>query len=868
MLGRSGHDDVDVLSLVGRDHEIARARALLAENQVVVVSGDWGSGKTALLDVLAREAARNGRSVVRLAGRRDAADTVSTVLRQLMPTPDVPPRSATPLVVADDADGLDPSSRQALAALAPSHAALVLSVDVEASVPEFEQGHPVIELGPLDLPFAQALLDRQPRPPTGRSRLRVLDQAAGNPLALIELARNADDDQYLLAPSRRMEHALISRLADLPAHTRLALLLAATDPLAGGLDQIDPEAWSLAERAGLVRFIGQQVHFRHPLLRAAVYHNASLEQRREAHRTLARALSARPDRQAWHAAEAARRPDEGVAARLASAADRVLRDEGYAAAAAVRERAAELSPAAQDRAMRLVEAACHTIWLRQPQWTHELLRQADLSGADLVTRARAALLAGRALALSHQYAAALSVLSEAVEQAAVADPVLALDMLGTGAIVAYHSGSPAARAGVRRLLARVTGRSDEDGIELRRAWTVALTDPIGDRAALIDELPRLVERAAADPQRLIAVGTVAWLLDETPLALDLFDDGLNRWRMHAPVPHSLVCAAWSAYFEMGRWDTAQRMAEHASAETASADLPEAAASALLMRASVLALRGQAASAIDLATDASALIDPMAQTMLHVRTQWVLGAAAVADGDHDSAFDHFRSAFTAEGEPVHFHASYAVLADFAAAAARTGRSGEVALLLDAARRALDGNTSPRLASLLYRAAALSAGDEAGAERNFRAALEMDGVERWPFEHAQVQLDYAEWLRRRRRILEARPLLLAALDAFRRLGARPWTHRAEGELRAAGVGVPVTMPVSLSELTTQQQQIVRLASQGMTNREIGEQLFLSRRTVESHLYRSFPKLGVTSRAQLRDLLPSSADRVDSSEMRAKG
>ncbi|MTD52400.1 helix-turn-helix transcriptional regulator [Amycolatopsis pithecellobii] len=845
----SEQDAVDALSLVGRDHEIARVSALLAENQAVVVSGDWGSGKTALLDVVARDARRLGRSVVRLSGRRNAAGPVSTVLRQLVPAPKVP------LVVVDDADRLDSASRQALASLsrqpAESRAELVLSVDVDASVPEFEQGHPVIELEPLDLPSAHLLLDRQPHPPTGRARLRVLDQAAGNPLALIELARNAEDDRHLLSPSRRLERALISRLAGLPAGTRAALLLAATDPVAGGLHEVDPGAWAPAERAGLVRFIGQQVHFRHPLLRAAVYHNAPLEQRREAHLTLARALTARPDRQAWHAAEAARRPDEGVAVRLASAADRVLRDEGYAAAATIRERAGELSPAAEDRAMRLVEAACHTIWLRQPQWTHDLLRQADVSGADPVTRARAVLLAGRALALNHRYAAALSVLSEAVEQVADSDPVLALDMLGTGAVVAYHSGSPAARDGVRRLLGRVTGISDNGGIELRRAWTSALIDPIGDRATLIHELPRLAERAAGDPQRLIAVGTVAWLLDETPRALDLFDDGLSRWRAHAPIPHSLVCAAWSAYFEMGQWDTAHAMAEHASAETAIADLPEAAASALLMRASVLALRGQATSAIELATDASALIDPMAQTMLGVRTQWVLGAAAVADGDHDAAFHHFRSAFTAEGEPVHFHASYAVLADLAAAAARIGRSGDVAPLLDMATRALGGNASPRLASLLHRAAALSAAEEVEAERHFRAALE---VERWPFEHAQLQLDYGEWLRRRRRIVEARPLLLAAVATFRRLGAGPWTRRAEAELRAAGVGAPDTTATSLSELTTQQQQIVRLASRGMTNREIGEQLFLSRRTVESHLYRSFPKLGVTSRAQLRDLLPS--------------
>ena len=141
-----------------------------------------------------------------------------------------------------------------------------------------------------------------------------------------------------------------------------------------------------------------------------------------------------------------------------------------------------------------------------------------------------------------------------------------------------------------------------------------------------------------------------------------------------------------------------------------------------------------------------------------------------------------------------------------------------------------------------------------EVHFGTALADPAGDQWPFERAQLRLDYAEWLRRRRRINDAKPVLTQALETFRRLGARSWAQRAQAELRACGVaatGVP-GKPDALEELTPQQRQIVRLASHGLTDREIGDRLFLSPRTVSSHLYRSYPKLGVASRHQLRDVI----------------
>jgi DNA-binding CsgD family transcriptional regulator len=161
--------------------------------------------------------------------------------------------------------------------------------------------------------------------------------------------------------------------------------------------------------------------------------------------------------------------------------------------------------------------------------------------------------------------------------------------------------------------------------------------------------------------------------------------------------------------------------------------------------------------------------------------------------------------------------------------------------------------PRLEQLVARARGILA-DPSIAEAQFDKALADPAGDQWPFERAQLRLEYAEWLRRRRRINDAKPVLAEALGTFRRLGARSCTKRAEGELRACGVAVPGATGErdALGELTPQQRQIVRLASEGLTNAQIGDRLFLSPRTVGSHLYRSYPKLGVADRHQLRDVI----------------
>ena len=218
-----------------------------------------------------------------------------------------------------------------------------------------------------------------------------------------------------------------------------------------------------------------------------------------------------------------------------------------------------------------------------------------------------------------------------------------------------------------------------------------------------------------------------------------------------------------------------------------------------------------------------------------------------------AFTQLRGLFSDDGTPLHNYASYLGVADLAAAAVRADRRMEGRDVIEHAFSRLDGRASARLEQLIARARGILA-DPGGAEAHFGTALADPAGDQWPFERAQLRLDYAEWLRRRRRINDAKPVLTQALETFRRLGARSWAQRAQAELRACGVAVTGTPgePDALGELTPQQRQIIRLASDGLTDREIGDRLFLSPRTVSSHLYRSYPKLGVASRHQLRDVI----------------
>ena len=257
------------------------------------------------------------------------------------------------------------------------------------------------------------------------------------------------------------------------------------------------------------------------------------------------------------------------------------------------------------------------------------------------------------------------------------------------------------------------------------------------------------------------------------------------------------------------------------------------------------------------TSALATIDAAEYRGFAARAWHATGIAALAEGSYLTGYAQLSQLFGADGASLHHHVSYLGIADLAAAAVRAERHLEARRVVERALARVDSAPGPRLDQLAARARGLLA-EPADAESHVARALSDPAGDAWPFERAQLQLDYGEWLRRQRRINDAKPVLAAALETFRRLGDAPGTRRAEAELRACGVtaAAGLAAPGALAGLIAHQREIIFLASRGLTNAEIADRLFLSPRTVVFHLYRSYPKLGIAGRHQLHDLIARAA------------
>ncbi len=544
-----------------------------------------------------------------------------------------------------------------------------------------------------------------------------------------------------------------------------------------------------------------------------------------------------------------------MAALLEATAAQAQRRGGAVAAALALERTAELSPEPEDQARRLMAAASVAVSTGQPDWVQELATRALAATADPLLQMKARHRAGWALAYSGRRSAALPALLSVAEEASTDLPALAWDALADAAIVAFHSGAPASCQAVSHVLGlldnqRLPARAD---VGPQRLLIQASIDPFGSRSELVSYL-RQVSRSPLDEPALWRIGSAAWVLDESHLAIALLQDAMQRLRAPGTQGTSapgLTSLGW-AFIDTGRWDEAQEAAAEAAGVTEANQTGLTAAAADLIAATVLALRGDSGEARRHADRVLANADLAESGLIAARARRALGIAALAEGSHLLAFTQLRQLFSEEGVPVHNIFSYLGVADLAAAAVRAHRPMEGQDVLERALSQLGGTASPRLEQLIARARGILASPDE-AEAHFDKTLPDPAGEQWPFERAQLRLDYAEWLRRRRRINDAKPVLTQALGTFQQLGARSWAQQAQAELRACGVAVTgAPERDALRELTPQQRQIVRLASEGLTNREIGDRLFLSPRTVGSHLYRSFPKLGVADRHQLREVI----------------
>src|SRR6516162_8574110 len=896
--------------LYGRSEQLVAIDRLLEEMRsgqagALVLRGQAGIGKTALLDAAEQKA--SGARVLRVTGIESKVELPFAALHVLLrPVLDVigalPGRQAAALrgafgmaeaavadrflvglgvlslvaelaedrpvlVLADDAQWVDRASADALVFAARRlHAERAAVLAAARDEPGGLLGLPELRVDGLDREAAEQLLGGAGLVAAVRDQL--IAEAGGNPLALIELSRGLSGPQRAgsvtpldlpaASPAGRVQQAFAARAAALPQPCRRAVLVAALAGLAdlGEVSRAVAAAGgsltdlAAAERAGLVRVAPAGVSFAHPLARAAVLAGSNVAERTAAHRALASVFDG--DRRAWHLAALADGPDELVAAELDAAARRAGRRGSRAAMSAAYERAAALSadPAAKGRRLALAaEAAADA---GQSPRAADLAGQADGLPTDPAAAATLALVrgrlrfeAGQPAEAAHYVLDGAALLASADQGAAQAMAVQAVPLLWLGAgpmdpELGRRAAAmmPPSRAGLVEFLQAV--RQLQDGDTHVPIAVPARLDR--DPLSLFDTIPQLYFDIIRGD--MLAVGRRA--ADMSARCRDTGFVGL--------LSYALVCLA-NAQFAYGEFLDATATAEEGlrvAADTGQAALTGVLASIAARVAAVTGdeqmCQARAAQVRDLSTDLTPADD---------RTRSLAGAdiaRALLDlgcGRYQAAWDRMQA--TANGPARHNPWLLYAYPDHVEAAVRAGQPGLAARPL-AQFSVWAGAIGQRWASAVAaRCAALTAAD-ADAEPLYQQAIAAHEGDGRPFEQARTRLLYGEWLRRNQRRADAREHLLAAAAAFARMGARPWQDRAEAELRAAGGAVSVVNAADpLARLTPQELQVVRLAAAGASNKQIGAQLFLSPRTVGFHLYRAFPKLGVTSREELARYAP---------------
>ena len=889
--------------LIGRDEELGQLRSWLRERgHVAVVLGIAGAGKTAMLDVACRAAAVDGVRVVRVTGhiaeQGIAYAALTDLLGQVAVLPvdrdwtaqnplrlrlDVLARleeaAESPLLVAvDDSQWIDASSLSVLAFLANRLASVDIAMVVAVrgdSAPVELQKHPRIVLGRLDENQSLKLLRRSGLLLSPFARAAVIERAGGNPLALLQLGRAAAkhhrvtdmfvDDSDL----SDVEQTFAQLLPELPEATRARLLIAAAGAtdltmLAGGdgaerlLADLAP-----AESAGLIRVTGRELRFHHPLARSAVYASATASQRLAAHQWLAEAYTDDPDRRSWHLAEASLLPDHEVAESLVTAAERARSRGAAAEAARLMTRAAELSVDRRTSELRMLEAVTFATPAGHFDWIIQNATRLRDNSDDPEVRARAMHHIAYVLAQTWQQRVAHQALIDALDQLVELGADAGWASLTTLASLTYQSGEDSAV--VKYWLERYQREAPLDTgplapvTEAAKAWIQAAMNPLARPAELVRFIRQAPPLDTTHPPDLVEayemlLGGAAWILEEQPTALARFSKSLaimRRTRAGRQFTQTLS-GIGQVQMDGGLFDeadeTGRLLCDIAEAE----NLSYIAKLGAQLRGRVAAIRGDTTSAVRLLDDILLGTDVGENLALEARSRTGLAHALFSGNDMPGAYDRLRSLFHADGQPLHEHISYHLLGDLASTAVRAGRLDDAREVVAAADRRIPHPRSLRHQLIMARARAVVSVDERALD-HFEAATRPVEASRWPFELANARLDYGAWLRRFNSPVAGRAQLSAALETFERLGARAWISLTRSELRAAGV--PTAMEEAASawaSLTAQERQVVKHAAAGMSNPQIGRLLFLSPRTVGAHLYNAFPKLGVTARSQLRDIV----------------
>jgi DNA-binding NarL/FixJ family response regulator len=843
------------VSLVGRDRERERLAALADSGGSLLITGEPGAGKSALLSCL------DGHLVAGVEAEQDlpysglhqvlhpfldlstlpgARRSALEVVLGLSDGPAPPVHlvglaalellsAARPVVLVDDAHWLDQASQDVLGFVARrlTGAALVLA----ARTPLFA-GVPTLSLAPLASPEAAAVLDAvAPGLDPGR-RSWVLAQAAGNPLALTELPFGGNS----------LEDTFAARVSALPADVRSSLLVLAL----GGVPGTD-----LAP-AVEARLVDRDGAFRHPLIRSAIVGAASVSERQEAHRRLALTTD-QPDRRAWHLAGAATGPDENVACLLEKTADRALRRGGAVAAVRALERAAALGDGGE-RARRLLRAAELAAEAGRRDDVERILL--DVRGLDLTARERA-LVTWLPTAFDDGVSEGVAGPGELVGLAesvvAGGDVELGLRIFWSVAMRCFWVEPGTA---VRERIAAVARRMPIDPCDPRMLAMTAYVCPVQQGYAVVAGLRAARGGLEADATRRAgSAGTVAddpatlRLLGSAALQVGAFADSVRF--SHAVqrdfraqgrfglLARALAVEAWSRT-RLGDIAAAEPVAAEAARLAEETGQPYMRGLAVAVQAEIAALRGEHERSAELAAAAERIGHAAGARPVLATVQLARSLAALGEGRYADAYAAVRRVHDPSDPAYQLALRRYVLPELVEAATRSGNADEAAKIVEE----LDTATaSPALAAGLRYARALLAADDQ-AEALFEAALDAGGS---PWDRARVQLAFGAWLRRQRRVAQARPHLKAAAEAFEAFGTRGWAHRAPEELRASGESRNGN-----GELTEHELTIARMAADGLTNKEIGERLHLSHRTVSTHLHRIFPKLGVTARAELRQAL----------------
>lgn len=725
-----------------------------------------------------------------------------------------------------------------------------------------DAGWPELFLDALDDDAAAALLDRAAPALDPRRRARILAAARGNPLALVELPHAPADEMLPLSRAvmpltARLERTFAARALGLPAATRILLLVAATndgDTLGEALEagsEVAGHALDLADLtpaidARLVEADGLALRFQHPLIRSAIQQAAPLAQRHQAHRALAAALTAQPDRQVWHRVACATGPDEALAGDLEAAAERAQRRGAADVALAALERAAQLTADPFRRGVRLLRTTELAAELGRTDTVADAI--AATSGLDLAPAERTRLVWLRELYDEHEWSGAtrLDAFADIAEQMLdVHLPEEANKALLTVAVRVHWSN---ADDEIRHRILAIADRLPLPADHPARIALLALVDPETRGAEALSVIARHAISPGDDPGLLRLLGSAATAVgafDLAPAFLTGAVAGLRRQGRLGLLAQAQVSMAWSAVHT-----GAMRVGLPAAAEAArlsdETGQPRWRAVAQFAHATLEGLRGDEERSEALVAAAEATLIPMGANPLLALAALARGKTALAAGRHSNAFDELRRVFDPNDTAYMPYVRPWGLADLVDAAVHAGRADEVRPIVRAQEPIARLSRMPQLTVALDFARPLLASDEdAGAA--YQAGLDGD-LATWPLMRARLLLAYGAWLRRRRRVAESRAPLRAAGEAFEALAIPTWAERARQELRASGETTRRRVPDARDALTPQEVQIAEMAADGLTNREIGQRLYLSHRTVGSHLYRIFPKLGVSSRAEL--------------------